>query len=217
MLAARHLLRLLLGVFVIPSLETDDCPPITQGKGSPIYPQATRGESTTMYRVFHTESDVMELNITWTRLPSPLDHSISNFSNHTVFSNSSLNASLTMRDLKVYPDYGNYNVRVCSNCTCANTTFILYLFNCVPENLPQPVQKYQRTVIAETALEATQWLYTAFVGPPGRFYYSTTWSHGSKDVCDEDDPNKSHSFNCTRTALRKLFIHCKSVHSQSYV
>ena len=153
-----------------------------------------------MYRVFHTESDVMELNITWTRLPSPLDHSISNFSNHTVFSNSSLNASLTMRDLKVYPDYGNYNVRVCSNCTCANTTFILYLFNCVPENLPQPVQKYQRTVIAETALEATQWLYTAFVGPPGRFYYSTTWSHGSKDVCDEDDPNKSHSFNCTRTA-----------------
>ena len=170
-----------------------------------------------MYRVFHTKGDVGELSTTWNRIPSALDHSTSNFStNITVVSNRTLNASLTLWDLKLFPDYGNYNVRVCSNCTCANITFILYLFECEPEDLPEPVLNYSKTVIAETALEATQLLYVVFMGQPNRFYSFTTWSHGSGEICNEGDVNKSHHLNCDRTIHGNCSF-TESIYPQSYV
>ena len=153
-----------------------------------------------MYRVFLTEGNASKLNVTWSREPASLYDSASNFSNNTVISSGSLNASLSLWDLKLHPDFGNYKLQVCSNCTCNSTIFILYLFECDPQKLPQPVDSYHQKVIAETSLPSTLTLYMVFVGLPGTFYSSTSWDHGNSDVCIEPDYNKSHPFNCNRKA-----------------
>jgi hypothetical protein len=155
-----------------------------------------------MYRVFHTKGDVHELNVTWSRYPSELNDSAGRYNVNISFpSSSSLKASITLVDLKLFPDYGSYTVEACSNCTCENTTFVLYLFECDPEKVPQPVALKQTTVIAETSLPSILTLYMVFMeGDDQTFFYTTSWGLGSWEVCHEPNTT-SHTYRCTRTHI----------------
>ena len=150
-----------------------------------------------MFRAFHTNSNPHKLNITWIREPSSLSQSSGRYKIHSTYSKSSVNASIALWDLKLMPDFGNYTVIACSNCTCNDTTFVLYLFSCDPELVPQPIEQYERTIITETPLPNVVLLYMVFHGNPMGFFYPTSWTHNGGEVCHED--MDSPSYSCNRT------------------
>ena len=155
-----------------------------------------------MYRVFDTKGDTSQLTVEWTRHPSDLDNSTSNFTNHTEVTNSSLNASITVWDLKI-TDFGNYEVMVCSNCTCNSTVFHLYYNKCNPQHVPQPAQTFTKKVIAEPALQQIEQLEVTFMGSTSTFDYPTAWDrdHENDDICNESAESdlQSNLFSCNRT------------------
>ena len=155
-----------------------------------------------MYRVFDTKGDTSQLTVEWTRHPSDLDNSTSNFSNHTEVSNGSLNASITVWDLKI-TDFGNYEVVVCSNCTCNSTVFHLYYIECDPQDVPQPYPTFTKKVIAEPALQQIEQLEVTFMGSTSTFDYPTAWDrdHENDDICNESAESdlQSNLFSCNRT------------------
>ena len=186
-------------------------PPITLGEGSPLYPSRTEDGYVTMYRKFHTEGDPHELNITWTREPSNLSLSSRRYITKPTYSSGAVKASITLWDLTINPDFGSYTVTACNNCTCNKTVFFLYLFVCDPEVMPQPVEQYERTIIAETSLSNVLHIYIVFEGHPNDFFHSTSWTHNGAEVCHEDMDSSSYSCNrtvfgnCSFTA--NLYIH----------
>lgn len=128
-------------------------PEIILGRGSPLYPQGVVGGHITMYREFQTEGDPQMLNVTWSRTPCCFYQCFSNSRNSTTLvSSDTLKASLTAYNLKIYPDFGTYVVKACSNCTCNETTFVFFLFNCTQNATPQPAQLFHEKIIAETSI-----------------------------------------------------------------
>ena len=155
-----------------------------------------------MYRVFHTEGDPPKVNITWLRKPSSLSLSNGRYHINRTLSNGSIRASITVWDLKLFPDVGSYTVTVCSNCTCNTTTFVLQLFKCDPTALPEPVVQYENINITES-FSKVLYLYAVFNGSTNTFFYNTDWTHNGKDLCFEGATNKQGSalFTCNRTIL----------------
>ena len=154
-----------------------------------------------MYRVFHTDGNPSELNITWRRQPASLSSSSGRYRiNNTTFSDNTAKSSITVWNLMLRPDIGSYTVTACSNCTCSNTTFVLVLFPCDPDLQPQPVEQYVSTAIAEPSLSGSLPLYLWFCGDMSSFYYPTYWRHGGKDVCSEHREDQDSKFSCNRTS-----------------
>ena len=171
--------------------------PITLGEGSPLYPRRTKNGHVTMYRIFHTEGNPHELNITWVREPSNLSLSSKRCITKPTYSSGAVKASITLWDLMINPDFGSYTVMACNNCTCNETVFFLYLSICNPESMPQPVEQYERTIIAETSLSNVLHVYMIFEGNPNKFFYPTSWTHNDAEVCHED--KNLPSYSCNRT------------------
>ena len=168
-----------------------------------------------MYRVFITNGNPHKLNITWSREPANLSYSDGRYRNSTIFTDNSANASITLWNLMSIPDIGKYTITVCSNCTCNQTTFKLTIFPCDPNILPQPIQLYNRTLIAEPSLSGSLELSVPFHGiPPNLYPYPIDWTYGGKDVCIKDSTagdaasfscNSTDTGNCTFSA--NLYIH----------
>ena len=155
-----------------------------------------------MYRVFHTtDTDPHLLNVTWVRVPSPLDYSAGRYEINTAISKQSVTASITVWKLMLMPDIGSYTVTVCSNCTCNNTTFVLELFQCDPSALPQPVEQYTTTVMENSAPNGALYLYVLFYGSTETFFYATDWTHNGNDLCTEDSSQDPSTFSCNRTLI----------------
>ena len=200
-------------------------PPITLGEGSELVPTRTKGGNVTMYRVFITKGNAHKLNITWSREPANLSYSDGRYRNNTIFTDNTVNASITLWNLMSIPDIGKYTITVCSNCTCNQTTFKLKIFPCDPNILPQPIQLYNRTLIAEPSLSGSLKLSVPFHGiPPSLYPHPIDWTYGGNDVCIKDSTagdaasfscNSTDTGNCTFTA--NLYIHHPShVNSGNY-
>ena len=170
-----------------------------------------------MYRVFITDGNPHKLNIVWSRVPANLSCSDGRYRNNTIFTDNKVHASITLWNLMLIPDIGKYTVTVCSNCTCANTTFDLKIFLCDPNILPQPIQLYNRTLIAEPSLPGSLQLSFPFHGiPPSKYPYPIDWTYGGKDICIQDSIrtagnaapfscNSTDTRNCTFTANLYIF------------
>ena len=175
-------------------------PPIIPTEGSPLYPQRTKGGNVTMYRVFKTVGNPPLVNITWVREPSNLTLSRGRYFINNTLTNGTVRASITVWHLMLFPDLGSYTVTVCSNCTCNNTKFVLTLFECNPQELPQPVEQYKNMNVPNTHSEVL-YLYAVFNGSTSTFFYPTVWTHKGKELCFEGTNMKSATFYCNRTFL----------------
>ena len=116
-----------------------------------------------------------------------------------VLSSGTVTASLTLWNLTLVPDIGSYTVLVCSNCTCNKTTFVLELYKCDPSDIPEPVEGYSRTVVAESFSSGVLHLYVLFHGSTDLFLYMTHWTHDGKEFCMEDATRDPTKFSCNRT------------------
>ena len=169
-----------------------------------------------MYRVFATRSDLDELEINWSRSPSPLSDSNRRYEINTTFSAGTVNVSITLWDLMTLPDSGHYTVTVCSNCTCANTTFILSLFECDPDSTPQPTERYYTKAIAETSLPAVLMISVVFVGSTDHFLYDLYWYHKDGVICTPS--SDSEHFSCKRPTVGNCTFRAKFyIHEPSYM
>lgn len=164
-----------------------------------------------MYRHFHTEGDLHELIINWTRVPASLSLSAGRYKTSTNFSVDDIRVSITLWGLMILPDFGRYTVTVCSNCTCANTTYVLRLSECDPDTTPEPVGAHYTKIIAETALTDPLMVYVIFTGSTDSLLYTLYWSRDNHDVCPTSTNsvlsrcNRTVFGNCTFTA--NLYIH----------
>lgn len=155
-----------------------------------------------MFRVFVTAANPHELNITWKRYPSDLSNSTGHYKTNTTFTADSANASITLVNLQPIPDFGHYTVTACSNCTCNETTFMLSLWPCDPDRVPQPIQIYNRSVIAEPSLSDSLHLCVYFHGTDSIFY-SMAWTYNGKNICPKDS---SVTFNCKMEPFGKCLL-----------
>ena len=175
-------------------------PSVTLSHRSTLGPVVNNGSSITLYQEFVTEGDVSDLNILWSRIPSPLDSSTGSYSikNH-VINNTTLNSSLTLWNIQLIPDEGNYTVAASSNCTSNRTHFLLHVYICEPEKVPRPLNRHNTTAIAEPTLPNVVNLIVKFHGATQVDWSLTDWSFRDTECIETTQPPSM--FSCNRTVI----------------
>ena len=179
-------------------------PDISLGDRSTQDPVTTKGSSVTMFQVFTTKGLAHELKIGWIRAPGPLSLSRGRYVIQNIqLDDHTINSSLIIWDTMPYPDEGVYNVTASNNCTFNNTPqFYLKLFKCHENEVPQPLQTYNQTVIAESLLSGYLHLRIPFHGSNSPGWSVTQWMYGEKQICVETDRDYTEVL-CNRTTFGK--------------
>ena len=163
----------------------------------------SNGTNYTLYQEFVTDRDVQDLNITWTRIPFPLDPSTENVKiENSVIDSRTLRASLILWDIQVVPTNGDYTVTASNGCGVSNkTVFYLHVdVSCSQDNIPQPLILENSTVLAEPALQEVLLLTVTFYGPSDKGFV-TLWRLGTSHICLEESEFHSTRFSCDRKVL----------------
>lgn len=147
-----------------------------------------------------TEGNVYDLNIVWSRSPSPLSISDRIIEKHIV-NNSTLHTSLTLWNIQPYPDKGNYTVVASNNCTSNESYFFLQVNTCKRHQLPQPVMEFNITVIPEPELPNILRLVAEFQGETNEFYAPTDWIFGDNKCLEGGGDEGPSQFSCDREIL----------------
>ena len=163
-------------------------------------PVVGNGSNYTLYQEFVTDGDVHNLNITWHRIPSPLDPSTDSFrvENHFIDS-MTVNASLFLWNIQLTPDDGKYTVIASNDCGMSNqSVFRLHVDICEQYEKPQPQTRHNIMVVAELELPNPLKLMVKFRGASDGIF-QTDWNFGDSD-CLEYGKHTS-KFSCNRTVM----------------
>ena len=194
-------------------------PNITLSHHTTTTPTVRNGTNYTLYQDFVTDDgDVQDLNITWTRVPFPLDSASNTFRiENTVINSRVLNASLILWDIQVVPTEGTYTVTASNGCGVSNKTdFYLDVEVCGQYDMPQPIILQNSTAIAEPDLGEVLQLTVTFHGPSSEDFV-TLWSSGNSAICLENSDFHKTGFNCDRTVLGPCWFKANLwIHSPSY-
>jgi hypothetical protein len=177
-------------------------PNITLSQRSTSVPVVRNGTTYTIYQEFVTDGNIQDLNISWTRIPYPLDPTTQNFRiENTILDSRVLKASLILWNIQVVPDKGKYTVTASSECGVSNkTVFSLDVDStCTQYSKPQPIILQNSTAVAEPDVGAFLQLTATFRGPSDGDY-AALWMLEDSEICLEQS-NDFTNFNCNRTVL----------------
>ena len=177
-------------------------PNITLSQRSTSVPVVRNGTNYTIYQEFVTDGNIQDLNITWTRIPYPLDPTTHNFRiENTIHDSRVLKASLVLWNIQVVPGKGKYTVTASNECGVSNkTVFSLDVDStCTQYSKPQPIILQNSTAVAEPNVGVFLQLTATFRGASDGDY-AALWMLEDSEIClEQSDDNKN--FNCDRTVL----------------